>query len=349
VTPVIRFFITVLLLFFLSACAKPMMQPTDWHDPLLTKVWPKAPATPRIKLLRVVGSLSDLRSEDRSGRFFKWLFGSSDNILPLVSPYGICADGDGRIWLADPGGGAVHVYDLAGKTIDYIVQAGDRRLISPIGVAVDIGRQRLYVSDGAQKEVFVFDLEGTFVETLDYSYGFGRPAGMAVSLTGDLYVADVLKGKIIQFSPEGVHLYTIGSAAAKDRLFNRPTAVAVDADGNVYVSDSLNFRIVVQSAAGELIQVIGEIGDAPGSLSRPRGVALDSKGHIYIVDAAFDNIQIFDLTGQLLLDFGKPGKSGGEFCLPAGIFIDKNNRIYVAESCNGRFQIFEYLDNETVQ
>ena len=85
-----------MLLMLLSACAKPTMQPTDWQDPSLTKVWPESPAAPRIKLLRVAGSLSGLRSEERSDRFFKWLFGSAGGTLPLVSPYGISADGDGR-------------------------------------------------------------------------------------------------------------------------------------------------------------------------------------------------------------------------------------------------------------
>jgi sugar lactone lactonase YvrE len=342
----VRFFIASMLIILLSACAKPTMLPTDWQDPSLTKVWPEASTAPRIKLLRVAGSLSGLRSEERADRFFKWLFGSSADVLPLVSPYGICADGAGRVWLADPGGGAVHVYDLAGKDIDYIVQAGEHRLVSPIGVAIDLVRERLYVSDGVLKQIFMFDLDGKFIGSLDFAPGFGRPAGLAISSIGELYVVDVLSGKVEMFSPEGEHLRTVGSAADQNGMFNRPTNVAVDSIGNIYVSDSLNFRVVVQSAAEELIKVIGEIGDAPGSLARPRGVALDSKGHIYIVDAAFDNVQIFDLAGQLLLYFGQPGNKGGDFCLPAGIFTDQNDRIYVAESCNGRFQVFEYLDVE---
>ena len=340
----LKFSLAIFLLFLLGACAKPAMQPADWQDPALSQVWPTAPALPRIKLLRVAGSLSDLQGENKSGRFFAWLLGSGGDNLPLVAPYGICADGTGKVWVADPGGGAVHVYDLARKKIDYIVQAGNSRLVSPIGLAVDLAQNRLYVSDGVLYQIFIFDLDGEFVERVDYKPGFGRPAGLAVSTTGDLYVVDVLSGKVEQFSSAGKHLRSIESAASENGLFNRPTNVAVDPDGNLYVSDSLNFRVVVQSATGELIKVIGSVGDSPGSLARPRGLALDSDGHIYIVDAAFDTVQIFDLAGQLLLYFGKPGKSGGEFCLPAGIFIDQSDRIYVAESCNGRFQIFEYLD-----
>jgi DNA-binding beta-propeller fold protein YncE len=322
------------------------MQQSDWGDLSFSQVWPEPPAKPRIKLLRVAGSLSDLRGEDRSDRFFKWLLGSSGTRLPIVSPYGICADGAGRVWVADPGGGAVHVYDLAGKDINYIVQAGELSLVAPIGVAVDLARNRLYISDGVLNQVFLFDLDGEFERRLDFVSGFGRPAGLAVSSTGELFVADVLAGKVQLFSPQGKYLRTIGSAAAEDGLFNRPANVAVDSNGNLYVSDSLNFRIVVQSATDELIEVIGQIGDSPGSLARPRGIALDSKGHIYIVDAAFDTVQVFDLAGRLLLYFGQPGNNGGEFCLPSGIFIDQNDRIYVAESCNGRFQMFEYLDVE---
>ena len=326
----------------LTACSAPVLGPSDWQDESLSRVWPKPPQTSRIKLLRMIGSESDLR-DDGDARFFAWLFGEATGQLPLVSPYGIAADGKGRVWVADPAGSVVHIFDLAGKKVDYVSQVGKDRLVSPVGLAYNPRLNLFYVSDSVLKRVFVLDPEGAPVDEMILPDGFGRPAGLTVGPADNIFVADVATGKVEQFSSDGEHVRTVSSAVADGALFNHPTNVVVDAAGQLYVTDSMNFRVEVQSPQGELVKVLGSLGDKPGGLARPRGVAVDSAGHIYIVDAAFDNVQIFDMAGRLLLYFGKPGNKGGEFCLPAGIFIDQADRIYLSESCNGRFQIFQYL------
>ncbi len=335
-------FLLVTGVLLLTACATPVLEPGDWQDASLVRVWPESPQTPRIKLLRMIGSETDLRDGDE-GRFFAWLFGEAAGQLPLVSPYGIAADGKGRVWVADPAGSVVHMFDLADKNVDYISQVGKDRLVSPVGLAYNPRLNLFYVSDSVLKRVFILDTEGSPVGEIILPDGFGRPAGLAVGPADNVFIADVAAGKVEQFSSAGEHLRSVSSAVGDGVLFNHPTNVAVDAAGRLYVTDSMNFRIEVQSPQGELLKVIGALGDKPGGLARPRGVAVDSEGHIYIVDAAFDNVQIFDIAGRLLLYFGQPGKTGGEFCLPAGIFIDQADRIYLSESCNGRFQIFQYL------
>lgn len=336
-------FLLVLGLFSLAACATPVLEQSDWQDAKLNRVWPEPPQTARVKLLRMIGNESDLR-EEGEGQFFSWLFGEAAGQLPLVSPYGIAADGNGRVWVADPAGSVIHVFDLARKKVDYVAQVGKDRLVSPVGLAYNPRIKLFYVSDSVLNRVFVLDPEGALVGEMILPAGFSRPAGIAVGPDDDVFVADVPTGKVEQFSSAGEHVRTISSAVGGGALFNHPTNVAIDAAGRLYVTDSMNFRIEVQSAQGELIKVLGSLGDKPGGLARPRGVAVDSEGHIYVVDAAFDNIQIFDMAGRLLLYFGQPGKKGGEFCLPAGIFIDQADRIYLSESCNGRFQIFQYLN-----
>ena len=333
----------VLAVFSLTACAAPALKSGDWQDKTLSKGWPEPPQTARIKLLRMISSESDLREEEE-GQFFNWLFGEAAGHLPLVSPYGIATDGKGRVWVADPAGSVIQIFDLARKKVVYVAQVGKERLVSPVGLTYNPRLDLFYVSDSVLKRVFVLDPMGDQVDEFILPSGFGRPAGLAVGPNNDVFVADVSTGKVEQFSANGEHVRSVLSAVGGGASYNHPTNVAVDSFGRLYVTDSLNFRLEVQSPQGELIKLIGSIGDKPGGLSRPRGVAVDSQGHIYVVDAAFDNVQIFDMAGNLLLYFGQPGDGEGEFCLPAGIFIDQADRIYLSESCNGRFQIFQYVN-----
>jgi len=319
------------------------MQSGDWPDPALNQVWPAPPQPPRIRLLRVAGQ-GVMAQKSGSSQFFEWLTGADRDTIPLIAPYGIAADGNGRVWVADPGSAAVHRFDLASDNREYIVRAGETALVSPVGVVYSALSDQLYVSDSVLNRVFLLSADGVLVGERTLPGGFGRPAGLALDKAGRLYVADVTAGLIHVFAADGSFLRSIGSSDEQDGKFRLPISVAVDADGQIFVTDSMNFRVVVLSPTGELRSVVGEIGTGTGTFARPRGVAVDSHGHVYVADAAFDNVQIFDMAGQLLLFFGQPGKGAGEVCMPSGVFIDTADRIYLAESCNQRFQVYQYLD-----
>ena len=309
-------------------------------DPQVSLVWPSPPDTPRIKYFRQISGPEDFRDKNQTSLVMRWITGDVDQEMPMRAPYGIAADGRGRIWVADPESHVVHIYDLADRRSDYLTRAGEDLFLSPVGVAYDPERELLYISDSGLNKVFVVDDQGDFLGLRQPDEGFSRPAGMALDSQGRLYVVDVLKGRIEMFSPEGVHLGGMEGGAGE---LNRPSNVAVDQNGRVYVTDSLNFRVVVFGADRKILATFGKIGDRPGYFARPRGIAVDSQGHIYVSDAAFDNVQIFDLTGNLLLYFGGYGKSPGKLNLPAGLFFDRDDRLYVADTYNRRVQIFEYL------
>jgi DNA-binding beta-propeller fold protein YncE len=313
-----------------------------WEDNQVERLWPEPPEQPRIQLLRILTGPEDFLAQSGGKRFFRWLTGEKEQGLPLLSPYGVTADGQGRVWIADSGSRAVHFFDLARQRVDYFTMAGREPFLSPVDVAFDAGSSRLYVSDSMLKQVFVLDPQGRLLGSVQPADGFLRPGGVAVDDAGALYVVDVLRGVVDVFSRQGLHLRRLVSALAEDG-FNRPSNVAVDGVGRVYVVDSMNFRVEILAADGAGLGKIGQLGDVQGSFARPRGVAIDSKGHIYIADAAFDNIQVFDAQGQLLLVFGGPGRGQGQMVLPAGLFFDAADRLYLVDSFNSRVQIFQYL------
>lgn len=336
-------FTIAVALAFISGCTLGAAPTVPWNDPATNLQWPEPPDKPRIRYLRDFKGAADFEKNSSTQKFFTWLTGDREIKLPFISPYGIVADGLGRIWVADMGIRGVHQIDLARGKVSYIFSAGTTLLATPAGVAIDLRRQRLYVSDTTLAKVFLFDLEGNFLKEWDAPDSFGRPAGLAVDKSGQLYVVDAIKNRLSVFSPEGKHLRTITSAALPELTFNTPSNVAVNPQGQIFVVDSMNFRIEIFSSEGESLGTFGSVGDGPGYFARPRGIAIDGDGHIYVADATFDNIQVFDNSGKLMIYFGKSGKKSGEFTLPAGITFDQDNRLYVVDSFNQRLQLFEYL------
>lgn len=330
----------VSILFLVSCVAS--RGPVDFVDSSLEQVWPASPAEPRIKLLRQISGAADLRDKNSgSNRLMRWLTGDDDELLPLVAPYGVATDGQGTLWITDPGLRGVQVLDLARRKGSLWTMAGKRPFANPAGICFDPVRQRIYVADSLDLRVVALGLDGRLLFELQPAQPFGRPGGLGLDPQGNLLVADVLLGQIRRFTPEGTELPAFGSPTTPNGLFNRPIAVAANQTGQVYVVDSLNFRIEVLNAAGEAVTTVGQLGDAPGNFSRPRGLAIDQYGHIYVADAAFDNVQIFDQRGQLLLFFGGGGKHG--LSLPAGLTVDDQDRIYVVDSFNHRIQIYQLL------
>lgn len=315
-----------------------------WQDPAYQLVWPSPPDPARLRYLRALTGPEDFRSEDRSGKMFRWLLGDVENELPLLTPFAVATDSAGIVWVADSGSRMLVRIDLGNEKIDYVQEIAGLRLTSLSGVAVDGRRGRIYLADAVLDHVLVLNSQGRHIGKLMPPQGFKRPAGIAVDQdSGQVYVADVLDGTLVTFDAEGRFIANVGSKTDPSGRFNRPLNVALGPNGEVLVVDSMNFRIEVQSAQGELLKTIGRPGDAPGTFARPKGVAVDRHGHVFVSDAAFDNIQVFDLTGNLLMHFGNAGSGPGQFNLPAGLFFDQDGRLFVADSYNHRVQVFETL------
>jgi sugar lactone lactonase YvrE len=112
-------------------------------------------------------------------------------------------------------------------------------------------------------------LDGTGAEA-----SFHHPDGVAVDVSGNVYVAELTSGTARMITPAGV----VTTLAAG---FNRPTGAAVDASGNVYVADTDNITIRKITSAGVVTTFAGtagvqglQMGALPGMLNPPKGIAI---------------------------------------------------------------------------
>jgi DNA-binding beta-propeller fold protein YncE len=331
--------LTLALLLVLSGCASAPSQP---RLPVGAELnWPPPPAEARIIWTGEISQPADLGI---GKGFWTWLVElvvGEDNTR-IVRPYGVYADGEGRIYVTDPGGALVHCYDTKRGRYTRLKGAQGSPLKAPIGVSGD-GRGTVYVTDAESGVVLRKSPDDD--ELLPFiTKGLQRPTGLAVDPQGGrLYLADSILDQIVVFDLAGQEKFRFGAHGEAPGKFNHPTDLWLDRQGRLLVTDPLNFRVQIFSRGGMyLSSITKEAGDAAGNFSKPKGVAVDSDGHIYLADALLDAIQIFDEQGRLLLVFGDKGSQSGEFWMPAGIFIGADDMIYVADVYNFRIQTFRY-------
>jgi sugar lactone lactonase YvrE len=319
------------------------VEPLLLRDPTINLVWPSPPDNPRIRYLRDIKGPEDIfPAKTRIQEFSELLTGDSRQMLELMTPYSVTTDDHDLLFIADPTAGVVHRYDLKAREVAYIVRAGDELLQSPVAVALD-SEGNLFVSDSQLAKVFKYSSSGEFKQEVVPPGGFRRPAGIAISPTGEMFVVDVLANKLLKFNRNLVFVSDFPAILEGEEL-NTPSHVAIGKDGKVYVTDAMNFYVRVYDPNGHQVRRIGGIGDVPGTFARPKGLALDSEQNIYIVDATHDNFQVFNQEGQLLIFVGNSGDGAGGFYLPSGIHIDRFNRVFIADTFNRRIQLFQLLN-----
>ena len=152
----------------------------------------------------------------------------------------------------------------------------------------------------------------------------GQAAGVAVDASGNVYVADYINNRVLEYNTPLTLTVTPGSGDTDaDQVFGQsgsftssacnpiisgppdasslciPVGVAVDAAGNLYVADNGNSRVLeydspltTNTVADRVFGQGGSFtsntcylgGISADSLCQPYGVALDSAGNLYVAD-----------------------------------------------------------------
>lgn len=324
-------------LFCLGGCAAtvPMLTPVEANAPQ----WPEAPLEAQVRWVKSVSGPDEAGIAKSYWRRAVELIAGADQ-KQIVKPYGVLYDDAGRLFVADPGQGVVHVMDTRNGSYSTIAGSGEYRLISPIALAQD-EKGGLFITDSAGNAIYRYDIAARTMTP--FLRGLGRPTGIAYNRKNKLlYVSETNYNRVLAIDENGNQRLAIGGGDSVEALFNRPTDVAVDDRGRVYVTDPLNYKIKIFSAEGLLLREFGDMGDAPGQFNKPKGIAVDRDGRIYVCDSLLDAVQIFDDNGQFIFIFGSNGTAAGEFWMPSGIFI-QGDHIFVADTFNRRVQIFSLL------
>jgi sugar lactone lactonase YvrE len=296
----------------------------------------------------------------------------------LFAPSGVAADASGNLFIADTDNHRIRevspdgiITTLAGNGV-----AGDSgdggpaasaQVYFPQGIAVDaLGncyiqepfRVRMIAANGiistvAGGDAFGFGGDGgPAVGAL-----FGEAFGVAVDLSGTIYVADTGNQRIRRVSGGIIDTVAGGGTVDGDpaslAVLLHPQSVAKDKAGNVYVADDYASRVYKITPVGVISTVAGTgvpgfSGDGgPASaaqLSSPTALAEDSNGSLYILDQGNRRIRMVSNTGTIITVAGNGNfESSGDGGLgvnagffPTGLAVDSLGSVYVADNIANR-------------
>jgi len=258
----------------------------------------------------------------------------------LQSPSAVTTDSNHRVFVADPGAKAVHVFDFIHSKYA-LLEKGSDRLGTPVSLAVD-GRDNLYVIDKSSSTVLIYDSAGKFRGYFGKLRGgesyFDSPAGIAIDrITGRIYVCDTLRHMVIIMDDRGRLISKIGKRGGGDRPgeFRLPSQVVV-AGSELFVLDAGNTRIQILDTAGHFRRAINL-----AYADNRTGLTVDNQGNIYVSDPDLNQIQVFRHEGQPLYTFDPRTIKGGNFSHPSGMWVDAGSCLYVVDSQSNRVGLFQ--------
>jgi DNA-binding beta-propeller fold protein YncE len=217
----------------------------------------------------------------------------------LGEPVAVAIGAEGDFYVADSALGLLLHFDSRGGFKSAI---GPDQLTRPTGLALDLERGRLIVTDTYSHMLWILDLDGKVLLSIGGRGSgdgqFNYPTHVSVSSSGDIFVSDALNHRIQVFTPEGEMKTAFGEPGDGLGAFNRPKGVAIDSKGHIYVVDALMSAVQVFDGSGRLLLVMGEPGDGDGQFSLPSGIFIDERDTIYVADTHNGRLQIFQFVGE---------------------------------------------------
>jgi DNA-binding beta-propeller fold protein YncE len=257
----------------------------------------------------------------------------------LQSPSAVTTDSNDRVFVADPGAKAVHLFDF--NRSKYRLLGGGDRLDRPVSLAVD-GQDNLYVSDESSRTVLVYDSMGKFRRYLGKLRGgesyFESPAGITIdTTTGRVYVCDTHRNMVIVMDDRGRVIGTFGKRGGGDRPgeFRLPSQTVVRGN-ELFVLDAGNTRIQILDTAGHFRRLINL-----AYADHRSGLAIDKQGNIYVSNPNLDQIQVFSRDGRRLYAFDPSTIKGANFSHPSGMWVHAGSCLYVVDSQSNRVGLFQ--------
>ena len=157
---------------------------------------------------------------------------------------------DGRLYVVDNGLDRMVIVSANGQEFKTVgAPGGDPgQFNAPGWIALNQKTKEVHITNGLNRRVEVFDLEGKFVRAYGLSKSFigsfVGPTGIAIDKDGNSIVVDSAAATVQFFDPSGAYIYTLGdetgavdkeSKQRADWKIRQPSGISYDAKGGLVV------------------------------------------------------------------------------------------------------------------
>jgi DNA-binding beta-propeller fold protein YncE len=221
-------------------------------------------------------------------------------------PHGSCIGPDGSIYCTDDRRHMVTKFDCDGN------------------ILMEIGAKDKPSDSGYR------DVKDLFERISSITKGggpFNRPTSIALSSSGDLYVADGYgNARVHKFRPDGKHIFSWGEPGTRPGQFRLPHSVFVDRRDRVWVVDRENSRIQIFDDRGNFLNQWTD------HLIRPTDIFIDDNETVYVSELC-NRVSIFSIDGRLITSWGNESHASNDplFVTPHAISVDSKGNLYIGE------------------
>ena len=119
---------------------------------------------------------------------------------------------------------------------------------------------KIFVSDGDNRRVQVFDKTGKFLHFINTS---GVPRGIDMDAKDRVYVVDTLAHNVSVYTTDGKSVVQFGAQGFGPGQFNFPNGVAIGPDQRIYISDRVNGQVQVWEWPAAVVPSAGSLARSP--------------------------------------------------------------------------------------
>ena len=268
--------------------------------------------------------------------------GGSATFAQLNYPYGLATDFTGNLYVADFGNHCVRKISPDGRISTVAGLSNDTQMAGPRNLAIDTSGN-VYISDFIASRVYRLTPQGAFIAYAGSPTAIAmgdngpatlarlkNPAGLAIDLSGNLYISDSGNHRIRKVS--GGIISSVGGTVAT------PIGLAINYANELYVADA---------GAGLFLRITNPNSDKPAVKSWPqlcRDVAVDYSGNV--LTASGNTVRQFNGSSFNLLAGGHDYLFAGDEASaltarlnrPMGLIRDPAGNLYIADSGNHRIR-----------
>lgn len=294
--------------------------------------------------------------------------GPPGGLSGISQPFGVAADPEGNVWVADASRARIVEFDHNGNYLftKYTVFEKCPGPTVPTNLAFDTDPtspyyQYLFVSDPRCGRVYVFDHSGNFKWNFQFDLtGTGItvpiPRGIAVDSNaaspthGDVFVVEMNSRRIFAFTETGVQINVFAPTPDGTDLAD-PRGMALDQNtGVIYTVGAANNMVVQYKTDGTYLASWGPDTTHGRNFTTIRYVTVDSSSNVYVSDLYGYWVWKMDSNGKMLPWGPNPpgppptgglGPPNGGFNLNLGIAVDSTRHtLYVVDSFENRVDMF---------